>query len=53
MADAVPSEPDRSMLVDGNRLTLLADGPERLSALIGLIDGAKATGATVKHPSKG
>ena len=43
MADAVPSEPDRSMLVDGNRLTLLADGPERLSTLIGLIDGAKAT----------
>jgi cardiolipin synthase len=29
--------------VAGNRLTLLADGPERLEALIGLIDGAKET----------
>ncbi|HYI63290.1 MAG TPA: phosphatidylserine/phosphatidylglycerophosphate/cardiolipin synthase family protein [Allosphingosinicella sp.] len=29
------------MVVDGNRLTLLADGPERLEALIGLIDGAE------------
>ena len=29
------------MTVDGNRLTVLADGPERLDALIGLIDGAK------------
>ena len=28
-------------LVAGNRLTLLADGPERLDALIGLIDGAE------------
>ena len=27
--------------VAGNRLTLLADGPERLAALIGLIDGAE------------
>jgi cardiolipin synthase len=27
--------------VAGNRLTLLADGPERLDALIGLIDGAQ------------
>src|ERR1043166_4810407 len=27
--------------VAGNKLTLLADGPERLNALIGLIDGAK------------
>jgi cardiolipin synthase len=43
MADAAPSEPDRSMLVDGNRLTLLPDGPERLSALLGLIDGARAS----------
>jgi len=43
MADAAPPEPDRSLLVDGNRLTLLPDGPERLSALLGLIDGAKAS----------
>jgi len=43
MADAVPPEPDRSLLVDGNRLTLLPEGPERLSALLGLIDGAKTS----------
>ena len=29
------------MTVDGNRLTVLPDGPGRLDALIGLIDGAK------------
>jgi len=33
----------RRLTVDGNRLTLLPDGPERLDALIALIDGAKAT----------
>lgn len=27
--------------VDGNRLTLLTEGPERLTALLGLIDGAR------------
>jgi cardiolipin synthase len=43
MADAAPSEPNRSLLVDGNRLTLLPEGPERLKALIGLIDGAKTS----------
>jgi cardiolipin synthase len=31
----------RPLTVDGNRLTLLLDGPERLTALIALIDGAK------------
>jgi cardiolipin synthase len=31
----------RSLKVDGNQLTLLPDGPERLEALIALIDGAK------------
>jgi len=31
----------RSFAVDGNRLTFLPDGPERLQALIELIDGAK------------
>lgn len=31
----------RTHEVAGNRLTLLADGPERLEALIALIDGAK------------
>src|SRR4029078_11528627 len=29
--------------VDGNRLTLLPDGPQRLGALIGLIDGARTS----------
>ena len=29
-----------SLAVDGNRLTLLPDGPPRLEALLGLIDGA-------------
>ena len=28
-------------MVDGNRLTLLTDGPERLEALVELIDGAE------------
>jgi cardiolipin synthase len=29
--------------VDGNRLTLFTEGPERLEALVGLIDGAKTS----------
>ena len=43
MADASPrkSAPPPTAIVGGNRLTLLADGPERLEALIALIDGAK------------
>jgi cardiolipin synthase len=43
MGDAVPQKtaPPVSVMVAGNRLTLLADGPERLDALIALIDGAK------------
>jgi cardiolipin synthase len=41
MADAQPPEKDRTLEVDGNRLTLLPDGPERLTALLGLIDGAE------------
>jgi len=41
MADVDPSQPDRSVSVDGNRLTLLPDGPERLEALLELIEGAK------------
>jgi cardiolipin synthase len=41
MADAAPSDPDRSLTVDGNRLTLLTEGPERLDALVGLIDAAE------------
>lgn len=31
----------RQLTVDGNRLTFLPDGPERLEALVALIDGAK------------
>jgi cardiolipin synthase len=38
MTEQVPIEP---LEVEGNRLTLLAGGPERLEALIGLIDGAQ------------
>lgn len=40
MAD--PAE-ERSLTVDGHRLTLLPDGPERLRALLELIDGAKTS----------
>ena len=43
MAEAAPTPPNRSLLVDGNRLTLLPDGPERLSVLIGMIDNAKSS----------
>ena len=39
MSDAEPQI--APLEVAGNRLTLLADGPERLEALIGLIDGAQ------------
>ena len=44
MADGpLTSMPHRpaALEVAGNRLTLLADGPERLEALIALIDGAR------------
>ncbi len=45
MADAEPRhEPQRvAATVHGNRLTLLADGPERLDALVALIDEARET----------
>ncbi len=33
----------RSMMVDGNRLTLITDGPELLAALLALIDGANSS----------
>jgi cardiolipin synthase A/B len=39
MSDAEPQI--RPMEVAGNRLTLLPDGPERLEALVALIDGAE------------
>ena len=39
MSDAEPQI--RPMEVAGNRLTLLPDGPERLAALIELIEGAQ------------
>lgn len=41
MAEAEAERPGLSLDVAGNRLTLLADGPERLDALLELIDGAK------------
>ena len=41
MADAEQPRTDTTVEVDGNRLTLLTDGPERLDALLGLIDGAR------------
>ena len=40
MAEADPPVSDKTHIVDGNRLTLLTEGPERLQTLIGLIDGA-------------
>jgi cardiolipin synthase len=41
MAEEVTHRPGLSLEVAGNRLTLLADGPERLAALLELISGAK------------
>jgi cardiolipin synthase len=35
--------PTRTLSVDGNKLTFYPDGPERLEALLALIDGAKKT----------
>ncbi|HEX6661777.1 MAG TPA: phospholipase D-like domain-containing protein, partial [Sphingomicrobium sp.] len=34
---------DRTLIIEGNRLTLLPDGPQRLRVLIDLIDGARAS----------
>lgn len=41
MADATPPADEKTVEVDGNRLTILPDGPERMEALLSLIDGAK------------
>ena len=41
MAEPTPSPPDQQPEVDGNRLTLLPTGPDRLEALLELIDGAE------------
>jgi cardiolipin synthase len=41
MAEVEAERPGLSLQVAGNRLTLLADGPERLDALLELIDTAK------------
>ena len=45
MADAEPNRPAAPVSLDvaGNRLTLLPDGPERLAALIRLIDEARGS----------
>jgi cardiolipin synthase len=40
MADATPAKQPVTAEVDGNRLSLLPEGPERLEALVALIDGA-------------
>jgi cardiolipin synthase len=37
----MPSAPQPSFTVEGNRLTLLTEGPERLERLLALIDGAQ------------
>src|SRR5690349_12871556 len=37
------AEGDRTLSVDGNRLTLLPEGRQRLDALLELIDGAKTS----------
>lgn len=36
-----PTASDRTVTVDGNRLTLLTEGPQRLAALLELIEGAQ------------
>ena len=42
MADASPpATRNETIEVAGNRLTLLIDGPERLEALVALIEGAR------------
>jgi cardiolipin synthase A/B len=41
MADAMPPPGPPTAEVEGNRLTLLSEGPARLDALIALIEGAK------------
>jgi cardiolipin synthase len=40
MAEADTPVSDKTHVVDANRLTLLTEGPERLDALLALIDGA-------------
>src|SRR3546814_12461516 len=39
-ADAEPRSPTVEALIEGNHLRLIVDGPERLSELLALIDGA-------------
>lgn len=41
MAEADPPPSDKTVDVDGNRLTLLTEGPERLQVLLAQIDGAE------------
>ena len=41
-ADRATAPPNACVTVDDNRLTLLTEGPERLAALLELIDGADA-----------
>lgn len=37
------SAPSRTVSVDGNRLTLLPDGPDRLQTILAMIDGARSS----------
>jgi cardiolipin synthase len=41
MVEDMSSQPERCVTVDGNRLTILTEGPDRLNGLIRLIDGAE------------
>jgi cardiolipin synthase A/B len=43
MSRAAPSTSSRTVTVDGNRLVFLSDGPGRLEAILGMIEGAKAS----------
>ena len=46
MAPALPDDPNPdecTVMVDGNRLTLVPDGPPRLTALLAMIEGAERT----------
>ena len=42
-SDKIMAEGERTLSIDGNRLTLLPDGPQRLDELLRLINGAKTS----------
>jgi hypothetical protein len=51
MAHAAQVPADSGCEVDGNKLTLLTEGPERLNALLGLIDGAERSDGNNRNES--